>query len=184
MDKLLIEGGTALRGEVAVSGAKNSVLPILAAALLSREPSVIYTLPGRVGRGDDDQHHAVAGRQGGARGGMHPDRSVETESNVAPYDFVRKMRASICLLGALLGRFKSAKVSLPGGCVIGPRPIDLHLKGLAALGIDIKIEHGYVNASCPEIRGGEVFLGGRYGSSVLVTATCRWPRFWPGDDAD
>ncbi len=169
MDRLLIDGGIPLKGEVTVGGAKNSVLPILAAALLSPEPSVIRNCP------DVTDVHTMVQIVRSLGVGVERDGdsiridSRELKSNVAPYDFVRKMRASICLLGALLGRFKSAKVSLPGGCVIGPRPIDLHLKGLSALGIRMEVEHGYVNAQCEQITGNEVFLGGRYGGTVLGT---------------
>src|SRR5947199_9814552 len=89
---------------------------------------------------------------------------------VGNYDLIRKMRGSICILGPLLGRQRQAKVSLPGGCVIGTRPIDLHLKGMRDLGAKITIESGYVNATAPHLRGGDVFLGGRAGPTVLGTA--------------
>src|SRR5205807_9885398 len=89
---------------------------------------------------------------------------------VGDYDLIRKMRGSICILGPLLGRLRRASVSLPGGCVIGPRPIDLHLKGLSQLGARIVIEGGYVRARAPRLKGGDVFLGGRAGPTVLGTA--------------
>src|SRR5690606_17383212 len=91
-------------------------------------------------------------------------------SHLAPYELVRKMRASICLMGPLIGRLGKAKISLPGGCVIGPRPIDIHLKGFARMGCEISMEEGYVCVDGAKRRGDEVFLGGRYGSTVLGTA--------------
>lgn len=168
----MIQGGSPLSGSVAIGGAKNAVLPIMAAALLSKKKSVIRNCP----EVSDVQTLATIIASLGVDikidGSTIEIDPAGLEKNVAPYDFVRKMRASICLLGALIGRLGSAKVSLPGGCVIGPRPIDLHLKGLKALGLDIKIEHGYVHARTKtgKVRGGEVFLGGRYGPSVLGTA--------------
>jgi len=89
---------------------------------------------------------------------------------VAPYELVRKMRASVCLLGPLLARLHNCKVSLPGGCVIGDRPIDQHIKGLKRLGADVVVENGYVHARCNELTGNDVFMGGRFGSTVLGTA--------------
>jgi UDP-N-acetylglucosamine 1-carboxyvinyltransferase len=154
---------------VTVSGAKNSVLPIMAACLLSEQPSTIENVPHvtdvvtmveilrRLGVGvafSDGRLSIAPGRFDGA---------------VAPYDLVSRMRASICVLGPLLARHGKAQVSMPGGCVIGPRPIDLHLKGLQALGAAFAIEHGYVVGSCAGLRGARVHLGGAFGSSVLAT---------------
>lgn len=158
-------------GEVLVSGAKNSVLPIMAAALLGEGRSRIENVPNLRDVGTMVKLLKVLGAK------VHfTDSAVEiTPGNqakvIAPYSLVSTMRASVCVLGPLLGRWKHAEVSLPGGCVIGARPIDLHLKGLETLGAKIVVEHGYVKATAPRgLRGGDVYLGGSYGSSVLATA--------------
>lgn len=170
MDKLVITGGRKLKGEVSVSGAKNSALPIMAAALLSEEESIIENVPDL----RDIQTMAKLLRSLGARVlfenrtiAIKPGKSLKT---LAPYKLVSTMRASVCVLGPLIGRMGYAEVSLPGGCVIGPRPIDLHLKGIEALGAHIEIQHGYVNARVvKKLRGTEIYLGGSFGSSVLAT---------------
>ena len=169
----MIRGGKRLKGTVSASGAKNAALPILAATLLTEEPSVIRNVPTtlrdiqtmcRVLRSlgidveIDDQERLVR---------VHPGVFPGWE---APYKFVSTMRASVCLLGPLLAKQKKARVSLPGGCVIGPRPIDLHLKGLKAIGARIALEHGYVVARGERLRGNRLYLGGAFGSSVLATA--------------
>jgi len=169
MESLLIKGGVPLHGEVTISGAKNAVLPILAATLLTAEPCVIRRVPnlsdvkfmaqilawlGAHVRVDGDSVHVQAKRIKGA----------------GDYDLIRKMRGSICIMGPLLGRLKKATVSLPGGCIIGARPINLHLKGFQALGARVTIEEGYVHASAKRLRGAALFLGGRAGSTVLGTA--------------
>ncbi len=173
MDKLIIRGGRRLKGTVAVSGAKNAALPILAATLLTEEPSVIRGVPTtlrdiqtmcRILRSlgveieIDDEDHLIR-----VSPGAYPGWE-------APYKFVSTMRASVCLLGPLLAKQRKARVSLPGGCVIGPRPIDLHLKGLRAIGAKIVLEHGYIVAKGQTLRGSRVYLGGAFGSSVLATA--------------
>src|SRR5438309_99160 len=133
MDKILIHGGHPLSGSIQVSGSKNSSLPILAATLLTREPCVVRGVPDL-----SDTHYMLQilihlGAQVERASGT-VTVSADNIGSVAPYDVVRKMRASICVLGPLLGRCKEATVSLPGGCVIGDRPIDLHLKGFEGLG--------------------------------------------------
>jgi UDP-N-acetylglucosamine 1-carboxyvinyltransferase len=166
MDKLLIEGGTRLAGEIAISGAKNAALPILCAALLTKEPVTFTNVP----RLNDigtllrllEQMGVKVERDGDrvtldAGGVTHP---------VAPYELVKTMRASILVLGPLLARFGSAKVSLPGGCAIGARPVDQHIKGLQAMGATVKVEHGYVNAECPRLKGARLFT-----DMVTVTGT-------------
>ena len=170
MDKILIEGGRQLKGIVHISGSKNSALPILAATILGDSPSLIKNVPPLA---DVDTMLQILEFLGAkvkrpASGQILVDPTT-INTTVAPYDLVRKMRASICVLGPLVGKFKKAKVSMPGGCVIGPRPIDLHQKGLEALNVQIDIEHGYVVARTKDLRGSEVFLGGRFGSSVLAT---------------
>ena len=169
MDKLIIEGGARLKGEVTVSGAKNAVLPILAATLLTDAPCVIKGVPnlrdtnsmlkilralGKVAEFDKGRVSVCAGK---------------SSNYIAEYKLVSTMRASFCVLGPLLGKLKRAKVSLPGGCVIGVRPVDLHLKGVRALGADISIDSGYVIAKTNKLHGAYIYLGGVYGSSVLAT---------------
>lgn len=168
MDKLLIEGGIPLRGEVAMSGAKNAALPILCAALLSAEPLQLTNVPqlndiatmlrllGQMGLGV-----TLEGSDGGitlAGGGLN--------NPVAPYDLVKTMRASILVLGPLLARCGEAKVSLPGGCAIGARPVDQHIKGLQAMGADIRVEHGYIHATAKRLKGARICT-----DMVTVTGT-------------
>lgn len=169
MDKLVIEGGVPLRGEVTISGAKNAVLPIMAATLLTPEPCIIHRVPdlsdvtfmGQILRslGADVQFDGSTMRIQAAQ-----------IRGTGDYDLIRKMRGSVCILGPLLGRLREASVSLPGGCVIGARPVDLHLKGFRALGAEVKIESGNVLVSAPRLVGNELFLGGRCGPTVLGTA--------------
>ena len=169
MDSLLIKGGIPLHGEVEISGAKNAVLPIMAATLLTREPCIIRRVPDL----SDDQFMAKILASLGAKvsmaGGTVTVRAAKLKP-VGNYDLIRKMRGSICILGPLLGRQHRAQVSLPGGCVIGPRPIDLHLKGMRDLGAEVTISAGYVHAAAPRLIGAEIFLGGRSGPTVLGTA--------------
>src|SRR5262249_43161649 len=138
MESLLIKGGVPLCGEVAISGAKNAVLPIMAATLLTREPCVIRRVPSL----SDVKFMGQILTWLGAKVAFEGD-TVRVQARkirgAGDYDLVRKMRGSICIMGPLLGRLRKAKVSLPGGCVIGARPINLHLKGFAALGAKIRI---------------------------------------------
>ena len=169
MDKLIIEHSGPLRGTVTLNGAKNAVLPIMAACLLTDEESVIEGVP----HVTDVLTMAEILRQLGVLVDFSGDRLTirpgRYEGIIASYELVSLMRASICVLGPLLIRQGTAKVSMPGGCVIGPRPIDLHLKGLSALGASFVIEHGYILGSCHGLRGRRVQLGGTRGSSVLAT---------------
>ncbi len=170
MDVLRIRGGRRLQGEVEVSGAKNAALPIFAATLLTPEPCTIRNVPDL----SDIRFMADLLERLGAkieRVDPHTWRvTAGSISHRAPYDLVRKMRASVCLMGPLLGRLKRSSVSLPGGCVIGPRPIDIHLKGFTKLGCVIDISKGYVDIDGSRMAGTDVFLGGRHGSTVLGTA--------------
>jgi UDP-N-acetylglucosamine 1-carboxyvinyltransferase len=170
MDRLIVEGGVPLKGEISVSGSKNAVLPILAATLLTDEPSRIENVPNL----KDVLTMLKILRSLGARvhfaGGIITVEPGNFKKHIAPYRLVSTMRASFCLLGPILAKLKKAAVSLPGGCVIGPRPVDLHLKGLRALGADIKIDGGYVVAKAPRLAGSSIYLGGSFGSSVLATA--------------
>ncbi|MBL9170390.1 MAG: UDP-N-acetylglucosamine 1-carboxyvinyltransferase [Verrucomicrobiales bacterium] len=169
MDSLLIKGGIPLEGEVQISGAKNAVLPLMAATLLTEEPCVIRHVPDLSDVRFMGQILVSLGAEVKFEGDTLTVRSGRLKG-MADYDLIRKMRGSICILGPLLARLHKAKVSLPGGCVIGSRPVDLHLKGLAALGADLLIEGGYVHAKAKRLIGTEVFLGGRSGPTVLGTA--------------
>src|SRR6266446_8560321 len=169
MDSLLIKGGVPLHGEVQISGAKNAVLPIMAATLLTAGKCVIRRVP----QLSDVHFMAKILASLGARVTIESDTVTVRAAKLKPvgnYDLIRKMRGSICILGPLLGRQRYAKVSLPGGCVIGPRPIDLHLKGMRHLGAEMTIEGGYVKAEAARLIGAEIFLGGRAGPTVLGTA--------------
>ncbi|MBI3850823.1 MAG: UDP-N-acetylglucosamine 1-carboxyvinyltransferase [Verrucomicrobia bacterium] len=169
MDSLMIKGGVPLRGEVTISGAKNAVLPIMAATLLTAEPCVIRRVP----KLTDVEFMGQILTSLGAKVNLEGDTlrvQAEKVQGVGDYELIRKMRGSICIMGPLLGRLRKATVSLPGGCVIGARPIDLHLKGFEALGAKIKIEGGYVQARARRLAGADLFLGGRAGCTVLGTA--------------
>ncbi|MBF0532429.1 MAG: UDP-N-acetylglucosamine 1-carboxyvinyltransferase [Candidatus Omnitrophica bacterium] len=170
MDKLVIEGGKPLKGEVLVSGSKNASLPIMAATLLTDEPCVIHNVPrlrdtltmikllkslGKVVEFENNTLKITAGKKA---------------SYIADYHLVSTMRGSFCVLGPLLAKLGKAKVSLPGGCVIGVRPVDLHLKGITRLGATLDIDSGYIFAKAKKLRGAHVYLGGGFGSSVLATA--------------
>ena len=158
-----------MHGEVEISGAKNAVLPIMAATLLTAEPCGIRRVPNL----SDVRFMGQILEWLGAKVKLDGDAVHVHARKIkghADYDLVRKMRGSICIMGPLLGRLRKATVSLPGGCVIGARPINLHLKAFAALGAKIKIENGYVAATAPRLAGGPMFLGGRSGSTVLGTA--------------
>ena len=170
MDRIRVRGGKDLHGTVPVSGSKNSSLPILAAALLVDGPVLLRNVPDLK---DVDTMCRIL-RHLGMRYYRHDDKSLflEVEDHTprnAPYDLVRTMRASFVVLGPLWARRGQARVSYPGGCVLGHRPVDLHLKGLAAIGARLVTEDGYVNIG-GEVRGGTVYLGGSQGPTVLGTA--------------
>jgi UDP-N-acetylglucosamine 1-carboxyvinyltransferase len=169
MDSFLIKGGVPLHGEITVSGSKNAALPIMAATLLTDEPCVIRRVPDL----SDTRFMVKILESLGATAKMEDGALTIRAKKIkgyADYDLVRKMRGSICIAGPLLGRMRRVRVSLPGGCVIGARPINLHLKGFESLGARIKIEGGYVDASAKKLVGNPVFLGGRAGPTVLGTA--------------
>jgi len=169
MDSLMIKGGTPLRGVVTVSGAKNAVLPIMAATLLTQEKCVIRRVPDL----SDVRFMAEILQSLGVEVKLDGEVVSLRAARLKPignYELIRKMRGSICILGPLLGRQHQVRVSLPGGCVIGTRPIDLHLKGLKDLGARITIENGYVDARAKRLIGADIFLGGRAGPTVLGTA--------------
>ena len=162
MEKLIINGGKPLNGRVKISGAKNAVLPIIAATLLGQDtPSKLEEVPAL-----DDVHTLTAVlEQLGVKAEFNADKNTllvdgsKIDSCEAPYDLVRKMRASFLIIGPLLARYGKARISLPGGCAIGTRPIDLHLKGFEALGAEINIGHGFIEASAPEgLKGARIYL--------------------------
>lgn len=168
MGKLIIVGGESLKGEIRISGAKNSVLPILAGSLLATEPVVIGNIPHL---NDVTTMMELLG-QFGAKLTVDERLMIEVDASHvnqyhAPYELVRTMRASILVLGPLLGRFGEALVSLPGGCAIGPRPVDLHVRGLQAMGANIVIENGYLKASVEKRLQGATILF----DTVTVTGT-------------
>lgn len=170
MDVFRVEGGVPLEGTISISGSKNAALPIFAACLLTKEPVTLHNIPNL---SDIRYMVEILAYLGAKIENPKPGTWVihaETISHIAPYDLVRKMRASVCLLGPLVGRLKKAEVSIPGGCVIGPRPIDLHLKGLRKLNCSVSVSEGYVHVDASEIRGSDIFLGGRNGSTVTGTA--------------
>jgi UDP-N-acetylglucosamine 1-carboxyvinyltransferase len=166
MDSLLIEGGTRLRGEVAISGAKNAALPILCSALLSAEPVTFTNVP----RLRDIRTLLELLAQMGVKVERDADRVTLDAScldnPVAPYEMVKTMRASILVLGPLVARCGEARVSLPGGCAIGARPVDQHIKGLQAMGAEVSVEHGYVHAVTKRLKGARLFT-----DMVTVTGT-------------
>jgi len=170
MDKIVIEGGKKLKGTVRISGAKNACLPILAATLLTDEKCIIKNAPSL---GDVSTMLKIL-RSLGMDTAMEGDLITITPTSkrtcVAPYDLVSTMRASVCTLGPLLAKMKKAEVSFPGGCVIGPRPIDLHLKGIKSLGATLNVKEGYIVAKAKKLTGNRIYLGGHFGSSVLATA--------------
>ena len=169
MESFLIKGGVPLRGTVEISGSKNAALPIMAAALLTDEPCVIRRVPDLSDTRFMVEILKSLGAEATFEGGAVTVHAQKIRG-YADYELVRKMRGSICIAGPLLARLRKARISLPGGCVIGARPINLHLKGFEALGAKIKIESGYVDATAKKLSGSSLFLGGRAGPTVLGTA--------------
>jgi UDP-N-acetylglucosamine 1-carboxyvinyltransferase len=166
MQKLAIQGGNQLHGEVDISGAKNAALPIMCASLLSAEPLRLSNVP--------DLHDVSTMRKLLMQMGVEIEvqheqmhlHGASVNKLEAPYDMVKTMRASVLVLGPLVARFGEAKVSLPGGCAIGSRPVDLHIKGLQAMGAQISIEHGYIHAQAKRLKGARIFF-----DIVSVTGT-------------
>ncbi len=173
MDSLLISGGKALTGEIAISGAKNAALPLLCAALLTKEPVTFTHVPHLNDIGTMlkllGQMGVKIERQIGGSPGSGDTVVVDASglnNPVAPYEMVKTMRAAILVLGPLVARAGEAKVSLPGGCAIGARPVDQHIKGLLAMGAQVSVEHGYVHAAAPRLKGARLFT-----DMVTVTGT-------------
>jgi len=170
MDRFDIDGGTRLEGEVTVTGAKNAALPLMAAAILASGTTRLKGVPDL--RDIDTMSeilHAVGIEVRRASDGALEITPRDESACKAPYKLVSKMRGSICVLGPLLAKRGRALVSMPGGCVIGVRPIDLHLKGMRALGADLELRDGYVNATARQLTGAEIYLGGAFGSTTLGT---------------
>lgn len=170
MDVFKVSGNGPLNGSIQVGGAKNAALPILAACLLTDETVTLSNVPDLSdirSMLEILQHVGATVQQ--PQPGTYQITTTQL-SHIAPYELVRRMRASVCLLGPLVARKRKAEVSIPGGCVIGPRPIDLHIKGLKKLNCQVEISNGYVRVDASEIRGGPIFLGGRSGSTVTGTA--------------
>ncbi|MBS1175695.1 MAG: murA [Proteobacteria bacterium] len=167
MDKLLIRGGRPLKGEVQISGAKNAALPQLCAALLTAEPVTLHNVP----QLQDVATMLKLLRHMGASAERHAERPNELRIDAAhigapeaPYDLVKTMRATIMVLGPLLARFGATRVSLPGGCAIGSRPVDQHIKGLQLMGADVAVEHGYIVARAQRLKGARI-------STDMITVT-------------
>lgn len=174
MDAFVIKGGKRLRGTVRVAGSKNASLPLMAACLLTDEPVILRDVPGlsdiqNMGKLLGTLGVEVERTETGDDKGYRLHVTDETSCK-AHYDIVRTMRASICVLGPLLAKRGKAVVSMPGGCNIGDRPVDLHLRGLKALGADITLNEGYISVEARKLKGARVFLGGPFGSTVLGTA--------------
>jgi UDP-N-acetylglucosamine 1-carboxyvinyltransferase len=168
MDKIRIHGGRPLSGSIKVSGSKNSALPILAATLLTKDPCTIRRVPDLSDTNYMLQILKHLGAEVERASGTVTIAAAKVDS-IAPYDVVRRMRASVCVLGPLLGRCKEATVSMPGGCVIGDRPIDLHLKGFEALGAAVRVEGGNIKVFAPKLKGAVIDLRGKFGPTVLGT---------------
>lgn len=170
MDVFKVSGNGPLNGTIKVGGAKNAALPILAATLLTDETVTLHNVPDL---SDIRSMVEILEHVGATVHQPQPgtyEITTKELSHIAPYELVRRMRASVCLLGPLVARKRKAEVSIPGGCVIGPRPIDLHIKGLKKLNCKVEISNGYVHVDASEIKGGPIFLGGRSGSTVTGTA--------------
>jgi UDP-N-acetylglucosamine 1-carboxyvinyltransferase len=169
MEKLIIHGPTQLKGKILISGSKNSSLPILAATLLTKDQCIIRRVPDLSDTNYMVQILSELGADVERASGVVTVKA-EKIKHVTPYDLVRKMRASICVLGPLVGRLKKAVVSLPGGCVIGDRPVDLHLKGLEAIGAKIQVDGGDIKVNAKNtLKGAELNLMGKHGPTVLGT---------------
>jgi UDP-N-acetylglucosamine 1-carboxyvinyltransferase len=170
MDVFRVAGNGPINGSIEVGGAKNAALPLLAACLLTEETVCLSNVPdlSDIRFMVEILSHVGAGVKNPSPGTW--EITAKNLTHIAPYELVRKMRASVCLLGPLVARMRQAEVSIPGGCVIGPRPIDLHLKGLKKLNCRVSINRGYINVDASEIKGETVFLGGRNGSTVTGTA--------------
>jgi UDP-N-acetylglucosamine 1-carboxyvinyltransferase len=166
MEKIIVEGGYRLQGTVTISGAKNAALPILVSALLAEGWNVYHNVPDLRDVRTIKSLLTELGAEVKTEGNQVQVNASAIHSHEAPYDLVKTMRASVLVLGPLLARLGRARVSLPGGCAIGARPINLHLKGLEQMGVDISLEHGYVDATAPSLKGADIYF-----DVVTVTGT-------------
>jgi len=166
MDKIIVRGGQSLKGEVKISGAKNAALPILVSSLLTDGVNTYSNVPDLNDIQSTTSLLSHLGARIESKGDTVQIDTQDVKNHEAPYDLVRKMRASVLVLGPLLARLGKARVSLPGGCAIGARPINLHLKGLTSLGASIELEHGYVEASSGRLTGADIYF-----DVVTVTGT-------------
>lgn len=158
MENILVEGGVPLEGEVSISGAKNAALPILASSILADGPSIFRNVPKLRDVATTGALLRFLGCDVEIDGSIVSVDTTSLHRQEAPYELVKQMRASVLVLGPLIARYGRAKVSLPGGCAIGARPIDMHLRGLRAMGADIELDQGYVIASCKRLHGAEFYL--------------------------
>lgn len=174
MDKIIIEGGNRLIGEVTVSGAKNAALPLMAASILTSDWNTLHNVPHLKDISTFKKLLAHLGAEIEDNGNTIKLCTRDLKSYEAPYELVKTMRASVLVLGPLLARFKKARVSLPGGCAIGARPINLHLSALEKMGADIKIEHGYVEASAEKLKGAKIYfdISTVTGTENIMMAAC------------
>src|SRR5262245_50362539 len=172
MDRIRVRGGVSLQGAIQISGSKNASLPLMAAAMLTDQPLVLHNVPRLADISTMiallQQHgvevSAAPGENGHRHGKTLTLNAAKITSTTAPYDIVRKMRASVLVLGPLVARCGQARVSLPGGCAIGTRPVDLHIAGLQALGAEIAVEQGYISAKAKRLKAARI-------SMDLVTVT-------------
>jgi UDP-N-acetylglucosamine 1-carboxyvinyltransferase len=168
MDKFVIHKSS-LSGQVEISGSKNATLPIMAATLLTDDECILHNIPNLMDIRTMVKILEGLGKEIRYENGTMVIKSTKKQGYIAPYRLVRTMRASFCCLGPLLAKRKKAKVSLPGGCIIGVRPVDLHIKGLNALGAETIVQKGYCVGDGRKMRGNHIYLGGQFGSSVLAT---------------
>ncbi len=177
MQKIVIEGGQKLRGRVEIAGSKNATLPIMAATILAPGRSVLTNVPSLRDVSTMKQMLETLGAAVSLEDGTLSIDSEKCDSHEAPYELVRTMRASVYVLGPLLARFGRARVSLPGGCAWGPRPVDLHIRAMRELGADVEIEHGYIVASAGELKGGEIHFEissvGATGNAMMAACLAR-----------
>jgi UDP-N-acetylglucosamine 1-carboxyvinyltransferase len=166
VDKIVIHGGVPLKGEVLISGAKNAALPILVSSILTEGENIFYNIPRLRDIDTITRLLELLGVRVDIEGSTVKIDATSINNYQAPYDLVRTMRASVLVLGPLLARMGRAKVSMPGGCAIGPRPIDLHLKGLEAMGVEITLNQGYIEATARQLRGADIYF-----DRVTVTGT-------------
>ncbi len=174
MDSMVITGGIPLKGDVRTSGAKNAALPILASTILSSEDMTLSNVPSVVDVVTMGKLLRMLGCAVSGEGDRVTARCEQVRSTEAPYDLVRTMRASVLVLGPLVARWGEATVSLPGGCAIGSRPVNLHLAGLAKLGAEVSIEHGYIRAKAARLRGARIYCDIQTvtGTENLMMAAC------------